>query len=209
MFVSKVLKPLRVIVVFSLVMFLICGLLYPLALTGLSQLIFPWQANGSLIYIDDKPVGSALIGQNLQDPRFMKGRPSAVNYNVYTAEELADGTYGGVATGSNNYANSNPDLKARVEADIETFLAANPTVKKGEIPGDILTASGSGLDPHITPISAEIQVPALAENSGLSEEKLREIIAKNTTGKGFGVFGEDTVNVLLVNLDIAKELGLI
>ena len=204
---NKVLKPIKTAFVFSIFMFLLCGLAYPLSMTGLSHLIFPAQANGSLVYTDGNAVGSKLIGQDFSDDRFMKCRPSAVNYNVYTKEDAENGGYGGVATGSNNYAPSNPDLAARVEADVEGFLAANPTVKRGDIPADLLTASGSGLDPHISPKSADIQISTLSTNTGLSEETLRTIVKTHTSGKWLGVFGEETVNVLMVNLDIAKELG--
>ncbi len=95
------------------------------------------------------------------------------------------------------------------EADIEEFLAANPGVSREEIPADLMTASASGLDPHISPASAQVQIPALAQASGLSEEELSQIVADNTTGKLLGVFGEETVNVLGVNLDIAKAMGLV
>lgn len=206
---SKIMKPFRTILSFSLLMFLICGLAYPLLLTGIAQTIFPSQANGSLIYVDGKAVGSSLIGQDFDDIRFMKCRPSAVNYNVYTAEAVADGSYGGVSTGSKNYAATNPDLAARVEADIAEFIKNNPTVNAQQIPADLLTASGSGLDPHISPESAKIQIPTLAINTGLSEEMLNTIVATHTNDKVLGVLGEQTVNVLMVNLDIAKEFGLI
>lgn len=206
--IKKYLAPVKTALFFSLAMFLICGLIYPLALTGISQLVFPSQANGSLVYVDGKAVGSKLIGQDFTDPKFMKCRPSAVNYNVYTEEAVADGSYGGVSTGSKNYAPTNPELVKRVEQDIETFLANNPTVEKGDIPADLLTASGSGLDPHISPDSAKIQVAALVENTGLTEAELTDIISNNTDGKLLGIFGEETVNVLMVNLDIAKAIGI-
>ena len=114
-----------------------------------------------------------------------------------------------LSSGSNNYAPSNPALTERVEADLETFLEKNPEVKEEDIPTDLLTASGSGLDPHISPDSAEIQIPRIVEASGLSEEEVREIIDRNTEGKTLGVFGEDKVNVLLVNIEIAQAMGLI
>lgn len=197
-------NPLRI----TAVMLLICGLAYPLLLTGISQLLFPHQANGSLVTIDGQAVGSELIGQDFTDPRFMKNRPSAVNYNTYTKEEKESGNYTGVGSGSKNYAPTNPELVKRVEADIEEFLNANPSVKKEDIPTDLLTASGSGLDPHISLSSAAVQVPALAKATGLTEETLEAIVKRNTQGKMIGLFGEETVNVLNVNLEIAKELGL-
>ena len=139
----------------------------------------------------------------------MKCRPSAVNYNTYSEEQLENGVYGGVASGSNNYAPSNPDLVARVEADIEAFLEENPHLSANDIPTDLMTASGSGLDPHITPESAKIQPTKLVETTGLSMELLEEIVENNTENKLFGIFGENRVNVLGVNIDIAKHMGLI
>jgi len=207
--IKKYLLPFRTALFFAAVMLVICGLAYPLAMTGLGQLIFHSQADGSMVYADGKIVGSLLIGQDFTDPCFMKCRPSAVNYNTYTDAQKSDGTYAGIRTGSDNYAPSNPKLAARVEADIEKFLAANPTVKKEDIPADLLTASGSGLDPHISPASADIQIPALTQNTGLPEQTLEQFVKDNTKGRLLGIFGEETVNVLGVNLEIAKALNLI
>ena len=108
-----------------------------------------------------------------------------------------------------NYGNSNPDLKARVKEDLEAFLESHPGVKKEEIPSDLLTASGSGLDPHISPEAARIQIAAVARNSGLSEEKVKEIVEGNTEHKFLGIFGEERVNVLKCNLEVARAMGLI
>lgn len=206
---------LRQSLVVTLVLLLLCGFVFPVLLSGISTVIFPSQANGSLVYADGQAVGAANVGQDFTDPYFMKGRPSAYNYNTYYKDEQGnqyynDGSaFAGLSSGSNNYAPSNPALTERVEADIEAFLEANPDVKREDIPADLMTASGSGLDPHITPESARIQIPALAAASGLSEEKLEQIVADNTEGKLFGIFGEETVNVLGVNLDIAKAMGLV
>ncbi len=205
----------RQIVMVSVVLMLICGLLFPCLLTGISRLIFPNQANGNLITVNGKAVGSENVGQEFTKDYYMWGRPSAYHYNVYTEDENGkqyynDGTeFAGLGSGSNNYAPSNPALSERIEADIETFLAKNPDVKREDIPTDLLTASGSGLDPHISPESAEIQIPRIAEASGLSEDKIRKIVADHTTGKALGVFGEETVNVLKVNIEIAQALDLI
>lgn len=206
---STVLKGIKKPLFVTLVLLLICGLIYPLLLTGISQIIFPKQSNGSLINVNGTTVGSELIGQDFTDPRFMKARPSAVNYNTYTPADKANGTYTVVGSGSKNYGPSNPDLKKRVEADIAAFLKANPTVKKEDIPTDLMTASGSGLDPDISPASAAVQIPALAKSTGLSENTLNTIVKQNTKGKFLGIFGEETVNVLMVNLDISKKLGLL
>ena len=206
---------LRQSLVMALILLLLCGFVFPVLLTGLSSILFPSQAGGSLVYADGQAVGAATVGQDFAEPYFMKGRPSACGYNTYYLDEQGnphynDGSeFAGLRTGSDNYAPSNPALMARVEADIEAFLAANPDVKREEIPADLMTASGSGLDPHITPESARIQIPALAAASGLSEEELEQIVENNTQGKLFGIFGEETVNVLGVNLDIAQAMGLV
>ncbi len=209
------LRGLRQSLVITFLLLLLCGFGFPVLLTGISAVIFPSQANGSLVYADGQVVGAENVGQDFTEPYFMKGRPSAYNYNTYYEDEQGnryynDGSeFAGLGSGSNNYAPSNPALTERVEADIEAFLEANPGVKREDIPADLMTASGSGLDPHITPESARIQIPALAAASGLSEEKLEQIVADNTKGKLFGIFGEETVNVLGVNLDIAKAMGLV
>lgn len=206
---------LRQSLVVTLLLLLLCGLVFPVLLSGISAVIFPSQANGSLIYADGRAVGAANIGQDFTKPYFMKGRPSAYNYNTYYEDAqgnqyCGDGSaFAGPGSGSNNYAPSNPALTERVEADIEAFLEANPDVKREDIPADLVTASGSGLDPHITLQSARIQLPALAAASGLSEEELERIVEDNTEGKLLGIFGEETVNVLGVNLDIAKAMGLV
>lgn len=205
----------RQAVVVSLVLMLICGLLFPALLTGLSALFFPHQAGGSLIEVGGKAVAAENVGQEFLQDYYMWSRPSAYHYNVY--KENADGTktyqdgteFPGIGSGSNNYAPSNPALIERVEADIEKFLEKNPDVKREDIPTDLLTASGSGLDPHISPESAEIQIPRIAEASGLSEEEVRKIVKEHTGGKLLGIFGEETVNVVQVNIDIGIAMGLI
>ena len=212
---NALLHGLRQSLVVTLLLLLLCGVVFPGLLSGISAVLFPRQANGSLVYADGQAVGAANVGQDFTEPYFMKGRPSAYNYNTYYEDEQGnqyynDGSaFAGLSSGSNNYAPSNPALTERVEADIEAFLEANPDVKREDIPADLMTASGSGLDPHITPESARIQIPALAVASGLSEEKLEQIVADNTEGKLLGIFGEETVNVLGVNLDIAKAMDLV
>ena len=198
----------------TLILMLLCGFAFPVLLSGISFVVFPSQAGGSLVYADGRAVGSINVGQDFTEPYFMKGRPSACGYNVYYEDENGnqyynDGSeFAGVASGSNNFAPSNPALLERTEADIEAFLEANPDVEKEDIPADLVTASGSGLDPHITPEAALIQIPALADSSGLSEEQLKQIVEDNTEGKLLGIFGNETVNVLGVNLDIAEAMGL-
>lgn len=205
----------RQAVTVTIVLMLICGLLFPCLLTGLSSVIFPHQANGSLITVNGKNVGAEFVGQEFTEDYYLWSRPSAYHYNVYVEGEdgkqyYKDGTeFAGLASGSNNYAPSNPALAERVEADMQTFLDKNPDVKPEEVPTDLLTASGSGLDPHISPASAEVQIPRIAKASGLREDQVREIIAHNTTDKLLGVLGEKTVNVLMVNIEIAQNMGLV
>lgn len=202
--------------VFSLVMMGICSFLYPLALTGVSQLTMKEKANGNLIDKDGNPtadkneaVGSVLVGQDFTEDYYFHGRVSSVNYNTYTEEQKENGEYAGVSSGSFNYSNSNPELKKRMEADVETFLAEHPDVKREEIPADLLTASGSGLDPHISPEAAKVQIQTVAEHSGLSEEEVTQIVEENTEHKVLGIFGEERVNVLKCNLAIANVMGIL
>lgn len=193
----------------TIALLVICGLGYPLLMTGVAQVVFPHQANGSLVKVDGQAVGSSLVGQDFTEEYFMKCRPSAVSYNTYTQEQADNGDYGGVSSGSKNFAPTNPDLAARVSEDMAAFLAANPGVSAEDIPTDLLTASGSGLDPHISPESAKVQLTRLTETSGLTMEALETIVADNTKGKSFGIFGESRVNVLGVNIAIAEQMGLI
>lgn len=193
----------------SIAMFAICGFAYPMIMTGISQIIFPHQANGSLIEENGEVVGSSLVGQDFTDERLFHCRPSAYNYNTYTEEDKENGNYGGVSSGSNNYAPSNPDLEKRINEDIEKFLQKNPTIEKEDIPSDIITASGSGLDPHISVEAANVQIDRVSENTGLTKKQLKKMIEENTEGKFLGIFGEEKVNVLELNLSLAKEISMV
>lgn len=193
----------------SIAMFAICGFAYPMIMTGISQIIFPHQANGSLIEENGEVVGSSLVGQDFTDERLFHCRPSAYNYNTYTEEDKENGDYGGVSSGSNNYAPSNPDLEKRINEDIEKFLQENPTIEKEDIPSDIITASGSGLDPHISVEAANVQIDRVSENTGLTKKQLKKMIEENTEGKFLGIFGEEKVNVLKLNLSLAKEISMV
>ena len=201
--------------VISLILLLICGLFFPLVMTGVSQVIMPNKANGSLIEVNGEYVGSSLVGQQFKEDHFLWGRPSAVDYNTFYEDEngnlvdIEGNPYTGPSSGSQNLGPTNPDLKDRVEKDIEIFLEKNPTVKKEDIPADLLTASGSGLDPHISVQGAMIQLPRISNASGISVEDLTIIIEDNTKGKFLGIFGEETVNVLGVNIDIAEKMNLL
>lgn len=211
-----ILKNLVKVTVFTLVLMVLCSLIYPVALTGVSQLTMKDKANGSLIDKNgeltsnvEEAVGSELIGQNFTDDRFFKGRVSSINYNTYTQEDVDNGDYSGVASGSFNYGNSNPDLEARIQEDIDKFLASHEGVKKEDIPAELLTASGSGLDPHISVNSAKVQIDTVVANTGLSVEEVEKIVKNNTEGKILGIFGQERVNVLKCNLEIAKAIGII
>lgn len=205
----------RQAVAVSLTLMLVCGLLFPALLTGVSGLLFPHQAGGSLIEVNGRAVAAEHVGQEFLQDYYMWSRPSAYHYNVY--EENEDGTktyldgtaFPGIGSGSNNYAPSNPALVERVEADLAGFLQKNPAVTQEEIPTDLLTASGSGLDPHISPRAAEVQIPRIAAASGLSEAEVRRIVREHTSGKLLGIFGEDTVHVVQVNIDLGKAMGLL
>lgn len=196
----------------SIVLMVLCGIIYPLAITGISQLIFNRQANGSMIVVDGKVVGSELIGQKFTEPKFFRGRVSSVNYNTYTEEDMKPdkndkAAYSGVGSGSQNLAPSNEVLQERVKKDMEDFLKSNPGVKKEDIPTDLLTSSGSGLDPNISPEAAIIQIPKVSKASGISEIELKKIVDKYTEEKSLGIFGEPRVNILKVNIEIASILN--
>ena len=206
---KKFLRHFRLAFLFAIAMFVICGFIYPMVLTGVSQVVFPSQSNGSLVEVDGKAVGSEIVGQDFTDERLFHCRPSAYNYNTYTQEQKDSGEYAGLSSGSNNYAPSNPALKERLDEDIEKFLEENPTVSKEDIPSDIITASGSGLDSHISVEAAKVQMDRVAKNTGLSQEQLEKMIEENTSGKFLGIFGEETVNVLKLNLMVAQEIDMI
>lgn len=198
-------------ILLSIVMLVLCGLIYPLVMTGISQVVFSKKANGSLVSFNGKEVGSQLLGQNFTDARFLRGRVSSVNYNTYTAVDTKLGSdgkaaYSGVSSGSQNLGPSNKKLADRVSKDLADFLKSHPTLKKEDIPTDLLTSSASGLDPQISPQSAIIQVDAVSKASKISAGDLNKIILKNTQRRTFGIFGEPRVNVLMVNLEIADIL---
>jgi K+-transporting ATPase ATPase C chain len=163
-------------------------MLYPLAMTGLAQLLMPDRANGSLVRNPDGvTVGSSLIGQSFRSPRYFNGRVSSINYDAS-------------ASGTNNYGPSNEAMLQRVKNDISAFLEANPEVKQSEIPGDLLTNSGSGLDPHISPQAAKVQVPRIARERHIDPAKLYALINAHTEHPLWGIFGESRVELLALNL---------
>lgn len=172
----------------------VCGLGYTLVVTGIAQVAFPYQANGSLIKVDDKIVGSELIGQNFEDEDHMWGRIQNVS--------IVEGDDGELMAYSapSNLSPASEEYQELVDARVEKIRAANPDADMDAVPVDLVTCSGSGLDPEISPDAAEYQVPRLAKATGKSEDEVREIIAQCTKGRFLGVFGEPTVNVLKVNL---------
>jgi K+-transporting ATPase ATPase C chain len=186
-------KNLITAVLMTIVTTILLGLIYPLVVTGLAQVIFPEQANGSLIKrADGTVIGSRLIGQPFSSPGYFRPRPSAAGVNGYDA---------GASSGS-NLGPTNQKLVARVKDDVEKFHLENPGK---QIPIDLVTTSGSGLDPHITPAGAEFQVPRVARERGISEEEVRLIVAAHTEGRQFGFLGEARVNVLELNLDLDRR----
>ncbi|WP_377866794.1 K(+)-transporting ATPase subunit C [Bacillus sp. R86525] len=170
----------------------LCGLVYPLIVTGIAQAVMKDNADGSLIYNDkDEVVGSKLIGQNFTDPRYFHGRVSSIEYKAE-------------ASGSNNYAPSDPDLAKRVEKSIAEWKEQNPTVPVTEVPIDLVTNSGSGLDPDISPKAASVQVDRISKLTNIPKEKLDQLIKDQTEGAALGLFGENRVNVLKLNLELQK-----
>lgn len=177
-------KQLLIAVKATIVLTILTGVLYPLLVTGLAKVFFPRQAAGSLMEANGKTVGSELIGQKFARPEYFHGR--------------VDG-YDGLSSGGSNLGPTNQKLIDRVKGDAAKFRAENPTFS-GPIPADIVTASGSGLDPHISPAAAEAQAARVAVARGVPENALRRLIADHTEGRQMGLFGEPRVNVLKLNL---------
>jgi potassium-transporting ATPase KdpC subunit len=181
-------KDLQIAIRFTLVTAVLFGLAYPLVVTGLSQWLFPHQSNGSLITRDRKIIGSQLIGQTFLSDSYFHSRPSSAG----------DG-YDAANSSGSNLAPTNHALVERVQADVAKLRAENPNAP---IPVDLVTTSGSGLDPHISPAAAEFQVARVARARKIPQDSLRALVAKHTEARQFGVFGEPRVNVLELNLDL-------
>ncbi|MGH8555938.1 MAG: potassium-transporting ATPase subunit KdpC [Methylococcales bacterium] len=169
----------------------ITGIAYPALVTGIAQTVFPVQANGSLIFKGDQPLGSALIGQSFSDPKYFWGRPSATAPVPYNA---------GASSGS-NLGPTNPVLIDAVAARVKVLRESDPG-NHSPIPVDLVTASGSGLDPHISPAAAEYQAPRVAKARNLAIEKVRELVSRYTESRQFKIFGEARVHVLHLNLSL-------
>jgi K+-transporting ATPase ATPase C chain len=181
-------KNLLISVWFTLVTTLMFGLIYPLGITGLAQVLFHDRANGQLVQQNGRVVGSRIIGQAFTGPGYFHSRPSAAGTG-----------YDATASSGSNLAPTNRALLDRVKSDVQKLQAENPN---SAVPIDLVTASGSGLDPEISPAAAEFQIPRVARERGMSEAEVRALIAKHTLGRQFGVLGEPRVNVLELNLEL-------
>jgi potassium-transporting ATPase KdpC subunit len=196
------LREIRPAIVVLAALTLICGLAYPLAMTGIAQILFPSQANGSMIERNGTVVGSALIGQDFESDKYFHGRPSAT-----TAPDPKDPTktvaapYNADNSGGSNLGPSNKALIDRVQGDIDKLKKENPSAA---VPADLVTTSASGLDPEISPEAAQFQVPRIAKARNLPEDRVRKLVDDNTEGRLFGLLGEPRVNVLLLNLALDR-----
>ncbi len=189
------LKQLRPAIVSLVIFTLITGVIYPLVVTGIAQLVFPSQANGSLIVKNGKALGSELIGQSFDDPKYFWGRLSDTGdfpYNAFNAETLT-------GSSGSNYGPMNPALIKAAQDRINALKAADPG-NNASIPVDLVTASGSGLDPNISIAAALYQISRVAKARGMTEDAVRALVNKYTSGRQFGIFGEPRVNVLELNL---------
>jgi K+-transporting ATPase ATPase C chain len=173
---------------------ILLGVGYPLAVTGISQILFPHQANGSLITRNGQVIGSELIGQNFAKPEYFQPRPSAAGNDGYDP----------TASGGSNYGPTNQKLIDRVKSSVDKFHQDNPDYQ-GPIPADLLTASGSGLDPDISPASAQAQEPRVAKARGISADQLNQLVAQYTKSPDLGLLGEPRVNVLKLNLALDEQ----
>jgi K+-transporting ATPase ATPase C chain len=182
---SEIVPALRMLVVLSA----LTGLVYPLLVSGIAQIALPKAANGSLIVVNGKTVGSELIGQPFDDPKYFWSRPSATSPQPYN----------GASSGASNQGARNPALADAVKDRIKALRDADPE-NKAPVPVDLVTASGSGLDPHISVAATEYQIGRVAKARGLSGEQVRALVSKNTEGRTFGILGEPRVNVLALNL---------
>ena len=179
------------------VLTVLTGIIYPLAVFGIAQTIFPRQAGGSIVVENNKVVGSSLIGQNFSSPKYFQSRPSAAGDKGYDASN----------SGGSNLGPTNKALIDAVKLRLKNLVESNPGIDPRQVPIDLVTASGSGLDPEISPAAADLQVARVAHARGLSEDQVRQLIADNTRPRSAGIFGEPGVNVLLLNLALDRAAG--
>ncbi len=192
------LREIRPALVLIVLLTLVTGLAYPLAMTGLAQALFPRQANGSLVERNGRPVGSLLIGQNFTKPEYFHPRPSATtDTDPNDSTKTIAAPYNAANSSGSNLGPTAKALAERVKGDIEKLKAENPGTA---VPADLVTTSASGLDPNISPAAAAFQVPRVAKARNLLEDKVRELVADHTEGRVLGLFGEPRVNVLALNL---------
>jgi K+-transporting ATPase ATPase C chain len=196
------LKEIRPAIVVLVALTLITGLLYPLAMTGIATVIFPYQAHGSMIERDGAVVGSALIGQQFTDDKYFHGRPSATNTpDPNDPTKNIDAPYNAANSGGSNLGPTSKMLADRLQADVDKLKSENPATP---VPIDLVTTSGSGLDPHISPEAALFQVPRVAKARNMPEDQVRQLVADQTEGRLLGLLGEPRVNVLALNLALDR-----
>jgi potassium-transporting ATPase KdpC subunit len=199
------LRQIRPAIVVLVALTLITGLVYPLAMTGIAQAIFPHQAQGSLIERDGKVVGSELIGQVFESEKYFHGRPSATTApDPNDATKTVPAPYNAANSGGSNLGPSNKALIDRVHGDMDKLKQENSAAS---VPADLVTTSASGLDPHISPEAALFQVPRIAKARNVPEERVRQLVADYTEGRFLGLLGEPRVNVLLLNLALDRLAG--
>lgn len=196
------LQEVRPAIVFIIALTLITGLVYPLVMTGVAGLFFPYQAQGSLIEKDGQVVGSALIGQEFTSDRYFHGRPSAtLGPDPADPSKTASVPYNAVNSMGSNLGPTNKALIDRVKTDVERLKAENSS---SPVPTDLVTTSGSGLDPDISPAAALFQVPRVAKERNMSEDSVRQLVTEQIEGRTLGIFGEPRVNVLALNLALDR-----
>ena len=196
------LREIRPAIVFIIALTLITGLVYPLIMTGMAGVLFPYQAQGSLIEKDGKVVGSALIGQDFESDRYFHSRPSATTApDPKDPSKTVAAPYNAVNSMGSNLGPTNKALIDRVTADVAKLKQENPSE---QVPIDLVTTSGSGLDPHISPAAAYFQVPRVAKARNMSEDSVRQLVGEQIEGRTLGLFGEPHVNVLVLNLALDR-----